>query len=292
MVETNIPLAVMCSILYAVILNLSKGVQKYGIAGLSLETIKRWKERPELKRNFKIWLIGSLGTVVSVIFQFVGQLFVPEGNSSFLPAFSGVGLMALVIFSYFMLKEKIRAPEIIGTIIILISTVIYGLSARDAGIEVETDYVLFFYVALIPLIMLFVIGIISVKHNHKGHAIIWGTIAGFFAGLAIPLSQTSIISGGGLGGALGTWDLYLAIVLGQLAFIFTQYGFAHGQATIVVTLYNTLMLGVPVIIDIVVLQQQMGPIELLMLLFIGIGVILLTAFRHETTLNPDELKIK
>ena len=87
MTNINLTLAIVFALLYNIILFVSKGVQKYGIEGLSIETVKQWKQRPELKRNFLIWGAGSLGTIVATIFQAVAQPFTP--NSSFFACFLG-----------------------------------------------------------------------------------------------------------------------------------------------------------------------------------------------------------
>ncbi len=190
--------------------------------------------------------------------------------------------MCLVIFSYYFLHEKIKRIEVVGIILVIITTITFGFVAEDIP-AVSVDYGTLIIFVITVLGTLFLIGIWSICHNYKGHAIIWGAIAGFFSGLGIALSQTAAISGDRtILGMLLTPDLWIAFMTGQGAFWFTQYGFKHGNATVVATLYNTLMLGVPVIVDILVLKQQLPFIQILMLIGIGIGVVLLTAFRQDS----------
>ncbi len=277
--DMDLVVATILALLSTIILNISKGIQKWGIEGLSLETLKKWRERPELKKRFYAWGIGSLGTIPPAILTVVAQLFTDK--SSYVAAFSGIGLMCLVIFSYFVLKEEIRLPEKVGSAIVVIATLIFGITSEEPTAAPNIDYGFFAMITLIPLAGLFCLGWVSIHHGYKGHAIIWGAVAGFFAGLGIALSQTAVTSGGReVAGTLLRPDLYIALGTGQGAFWFTQYGFKHGQASIVVTLYNTLSIAVPVIVDLTVLGRVVGTIPLIMLACIGAGVVLLTAFRR------------
>lgn len=278
MSEVNLPIAIVFAILYTLTLNISKGIQKYGIGGLSVETIKKWREKPELKKNFIIWLIGSIGTAIAALFQLSAQPYTP--NASFVPAFSGIGLMGLVIFSHFLLNEKAKIPEIVGTIIIIIATLIFGLVAEDKP-SVEVDYLNLILIFIIPIVILFGIAYISGKNDHRGHAIIWGTIAGICAGFSIALSHTAAIEGEReFLGMVITFNMLFSLITAQGSFWFTQVGFKHGHATSVVTMYSTLSLAVPILIDFFVLDYVIPGLQLIMMVVIGIGVVLLTAFRE------------
>jgi drug/metabolite transporter (DMT)-like permease len=279
----NLPLAILFALLFTLTLNLSKGIQKYGIAGLSIELIKNWKEHPELRRNFIFWTVGSTGTAVASVFQILAQPYAP--SSSFVPAFSGIGLMALVLFSYFILKENIRWPEIIGSIVIVIATLLFGLAADEKPTG-SIDYGLLGLIFLIPFLVLIIAALWSRSNQRKGHAIIWGAMAGFFSGFSIALSHTAAIEGErNLWSMLLTINLLLSIVNAQGAFWFTQYGFKYGHASIVVTFYSTFSLIFPILIDIIALDYAIPPFQLLMLALIGVGVILLTAFRKDADIE-------
>ncbi|MCP4761807.1 MAG: hypothetical protein GY870_08495 [archaeon] len=282
----NLILAVIFSITYAITLNLSKGIQKWGIEGVSVEVLKTGKEDPVIRKKFIAWLIGSMGTGVALLFLFVAQNFAPF--SSFVPAFMGIGLLSLIVFSYYILHEKIGISEIIGTIIIMIATLIFGLFQETSNEDYELNFELFFLSTVIPLSILFFLGFWSSKHNFKGHEFIWGSLAGFFAGIGNVFANIADI-GEGIN-SFGISMVFFTLLSGQGAFWFTQYGFKHGQASIVVTLYNTLMLLIPIFIDIVVLGFDIPPMQLLMLIFICSGVILLTAFRKNPT-KVDEKQI-
>jgi multidrug transporter EmrE-like cation transporter len=279
MTEINLTLAIILSLSYTIVLNLSKGIQKYGIEGLSLDTLKKWRSHPELKSKFLSWLIGSAGTVVAAALLLAAQPYVP--NSSFPVAFSGIGLMSLVIFSYFILNEGIKAIEIIGTVIILIATLFFGINSGTKT-AYEVNYGIFIAMGSISLGAMLLIGLWSIRHNYRGHAVIWGTMAGLCAGIGVASAQTAAISGNReFLTMIAQPDIWIALVMGNGAFWFTQYGFKHGHATIVVTLYNALTLIVPVIIDIFVLHHDFPATQLVMLFFIGAGVVMLSAFREE-----------
>jgi drug/metabolite transporter (DMT)-like permease len=289
MVDMNLLYATLFGLAYNVTLNLSKGVQKWGIEGLSVDTLKQWKQRPELKKKFYAWGIGSIGTIVAVVFQVVAQFFTDK--SSYIAAFGGIGLMCLVIFSYYALHEQIKTPEKVGCVVVVVATLLFGITVEAPTPSTGIDYTLLIVVSVITLGILFLLGFISVRHGYKGHAVIWGAIAGYFSGLGIALSQTAVTSGGRtVTGTLLTPDVWIALLTGVAAFSFTQYGFMHGHASVVVTLYNTLALIVPVIVDLFVLNRVISIFPLLMLACIGVGVVLLTAFREDASFMMGEKK--
>jgi len=163
--------------------------------------------------------------------------------------------------------------------------VMYGLTANESA-ATSVDYLRFLYLVVIILVIGFSIGFWSIKHGYKGHAVIWGSIAGFFSGLGISLSQTAAVSGDrDIFAMIFTLDFMLAILTGNGAFWFTQYGVKRGQATIVVTFYNVFMLITPILVDYFVLGSSIPPLQFGVLGLIGIGIVLLTAFRKPTTMT-------
>ncbi len=288
----SIPLAILFAILYTTTVHLSKGIQKYGIAGLSLETIKQWKTKPEYKKNFSIWLIGSIGTIFGAVFQFFAQQYAP--NSSFVPAFTGIGLLSLVIFCHFVLDERIKRIEYLGTIIIVFATFGFTFVALDVPSE-SIDYGMIVISLAIPLAILCALGYWSAKNDHKGHAVIWGSVSGLFSGFAIVMAHTAAIEGQrNFIDMLLTFNILFAIICSQGAFWFTQVGFKHGQASIVVTMFSSLSIGIPIIMDYVALDYTIPPLQLILLICIAVGVVLLTAFRKPpgAEISPAELPPK
>ncbi len=277
MIEINIPVAITFALLYNIIQNLSKGLQKYAIDGASLEYLREKNKDPEHRKKFRLWMWGTIGTIGSNAFLVMAQPFAP--HSSFSVAFGGFGLLSLVVYSHFKLNENIRTPEILGALIILVATFLFGIFVEDTK-PIGIKYNILSTISLTLLGVLIILALISRNSGYRGHEFVWGIISGFFGGMGAVLLQTSAISSGrDYGSMTKTWDLWIALLCAFLAFASTQYGFKHGNATIIVTIYNAISLLVPIIMDIYVLEKEIPAFQLVMLGFIGFGTILLTAFR-------------
>ncbi|MCP4760564.1 MAG: hypothetical protein GY870_02210 [archaeon] len=286
----NLLIATILGLTSSIFLSISKGLQKFGIEGISLKILKEGRKKPELRRKFWIWMIGTIGCNIAAIIFVIAQPFAP--NASYVSAFSGIGLSSLIIFSYYVLKEKIKKPEIIGLIIIVIATFIFGTTTSEESAG-EPNYGILIILAIVPTIIIILLGFWSKNHNHKAHAVIWGSFAGLCAGISTALFHTSAVSADrGLLAMLITIDFWIATSVDSGSFIFTQWGFKYGQASIVVTMYNTMSIVFPIIVDIFVFQAHLNPITLAMFGCIIVGVVLLTAFREESSFSPESTEIQ
>ena len=122
---------------------------------------------------------------------------------------------------------------------------------------------------------------------------IWGFSFGFMAGsvngIAALLVKVAALSSGSM--ALveqlqGPW-LYIAMLFGIFATIFTQIGFWRDRALIVVPTYTSLTMMVPAVMEYFVFGFSLSTIQYISLGTIVAGVIILCSGASEAVLSGD-----
>ena len=103
---------VIIGIIAYVMLYLGKGIQKYAIEGLKIDkSIK--------SKHSGIWMFGLVLTTTYMFIQWLALLFAPV---NIITPLNGIGLIVLLLFSYYKLHEEIYKIQIIGVILIIIGT--------------------------------------------------------------------------------------------------------------------------------------------------------------------------
>ena len=77
---------------------LGKGIQKYAIEGYKGDKVK------VKSKNTGWWIFGTALTTLNMFLHWIALLFAPI---NIIAPLEGLGLVVLIIFSYFVLKEKI-----------------------------------------------------------------------------------------------------------------------------------------------------------------------------------------
>ena len=86
-----------------ILLYIGKGIQKYAITGLQTDkTVK--------SKHSGIWIFGTVLTISFMGLQWVA-LAVFHANVNIIAPLEGVGLISLLVFSFFVLKERLSKLE-------------------------------------------------------------------------------------------------------------------------------------------------------------------------------------
>ncbi|MFX0090640.1 MAG: hypothetical protein ACFFBD_02665 [Candidatus Hodarchaeota archaeon] len=258
----NIPLlAMLFGIISTTQLHLAKSMERQGIE--TFEQIKaklklKGAENENIESNLKKPIIYSIGLIMNntiFIWQMLGTSF---GLASHYTSMFGLGLVALMIYSSKILKERITRTEYIGAAVLIFGTLILGLeNINQQNIDRTTlnttSAVLFFIIFII-------VGIITTRIAlRKNIPLITGILFGFFAGgcgcLDPVFKEVGLTFGGGSGPLpihLIGWIIYLSsFVIGFLGFAFTQWGFARkAKASVLVPAYNSIYVTLPIILQI------------------------------------------
>ncbi len=270
--EYNLVLGIFIGILASVCLNLGKGVQRIGAETLGKDIIKKWKENPEDKRKIIVWLVGTLMTALAAVLQFAAAFFLDR--SSTLVALSGVGILAVVLFSIYVIHERLNKVQIAGIATIIVGTTLLGLDYTDVPMSPPNcDFLVY---AVIVTCVATALVVLVVKKN-KWHGIVYGSIAGLFNGFSAITSLFSVETGGRdlVNSLLNPWFL-ISIALGQGAFWVTQYAFKKGgSASLVVPAMSSFLIVVPFINDTIIYHIPMGIFQVLAFALNIAGIIML-----------------
>jgi len=300
-------LAILFGSLSYAMLNIGMGLQKKGAAELpEIEDQGFFKNLKNFLTN-KYWLIGFLLVNVQWIIFLIA---VEIGQLSIVTPMMGVGLIVLVIFSVFYLKEKISAKEIIAIISIIIGVVILGATSVNEPTEYSLDdinelfntegTIIFLVCATVLMILLVVFSIIR---KFALADIMFGIAAGIASGIGV------IFTKGFTGGldlnhlwislkasiVLWEWWLYLGLLLtyNLISTIFPQIGFQKGKAVVVTPLFAIAALLTPIFGGIIIFSEWDGiaqgilAAKIIALILILVGVILLSLYSTRSKSGED-----
>ncbi|TFF93848.1 MAG: hypothetical protein EU544_05285, partial [Promethearchaeota archaeon] len=157
------------------VLHLAKAMERHGI-----EIFSRDKTLKEKGKKPLIYIVGLVLNNMVFIWQFLGLTF---SSAAVFSSVFGVGLVVLMLYSYFILHEEISRPELIGAILIIIGTTMVGvLYIIEPPVQENLIYNNFFTLLIIIALISLVLITISVKAG-IGVAFIFGAIAGTFGGM-------------------------------------------------------------------------------------------------------------
>lgn len=266
----EIIIGISIGIIAYVMLNLGKGIQKMAIEGYKVDkTIK--------SKNSGVWIVGTVLTSLYMFIQWIALFFAPV---NIIAPLEGIGLIVLIIISYFVLDEYITFTEGLGILLIIIG-VIFATAFKPQGVEV-TSGIFEPFLFIIILSALFgiegVLIVFSRLQNDKGAGFILGTTAGTLMAFQTVSKRITAIP-----------NLSLTIIFGILTLVFavftllmTQLAFAKSKANRVVPCFTSASISLSILIGVVALQEQIILIQIIGIVVVVAGVIVLTAFRKES----------
>jgi multidrug transporter EmrE-like cation transporter len=248
-----------------------------------------------------IWLLGFILATAS---WYVSIPAINMAPLSLLSPLMGVGLIILVLVSYFYLKEPVSKKEIVGMLLIIVGLIILGVTATN----INSTYTLatvnnifvgannLIYTALILGIIFFLI-VFPRMRKYKWADVCFGLAAGMMMGIGT--LYTKFFDGGfsDLIGMLTSWQWYiyvLFLLFGNVyGTVIQQMGFQHGKAIIVAPLVTIFSLLISTFGGLIVFQEWAGidaptlTLKVISLVTIVIGVAILSFLRTGTT-TPKE----
>lgn len=251
-------------------LYLGKGIQKYAINGLQADrTVK--------SKHSGIWIFGCVLTVLAMFVQWAALKFAPINT---IASLEGMGLIVLLVFSFYVLKESISKIEIKGVILIIIGTALVALfntNASDVAVAFLRLDMLPYCVALVvvELILIF----ISKSNGYKYGGLAIGFTAGTFMAFQTLSKRLSFLQDYQLVFSV------LVIVLAGLTFLFTQFGFTKAKANQVLPCFASASVIIATLAGMLVLNEALIPVQLVGIIGVVVGVIFLTAYKKE---NPEK----
>lgn len=303
-------LAILLGSLSYAMLNVGMCLQKKGAAELpEIEDQGFFKNLKNFLTN-KFWLIGFL----LVNLQWIAfSIAVDIGDLSVVTPMMGVGLIVLVLFSVFYLKEQITVKEIIAIVVIIIGVVILGATNTNETIEYTIDNInsllltngaIIFLVCATAIMILLVV--FSVIRKFALADIMFGIAAGIASGIGVIFTK-GFMGGLDLGNlwqslktsvVLWQWWLYLGLLLTYniISTIFPQIGFQKGKAVVVTPLFAIAALVTPIFGGIIIFSEwsNIPPgiliAKIIALVLILVGVSLLSLYSTRSKSGADQVE--
>ena len=256
------------------VLNIAQAGQKLGL-GLM---------RRNPRRGALLWVGSLLGTSVAAL---IGWVAVSIGSVALVGAMAGAGLGSLALFSFLVLKEKIRALELVGIALMAGSAVLIGLFQRDLPLGEPSLRRLFPYLACLCAAALLAWVVLRRRSRVVGPVI--AGFAGVLGGF-VPLFQKVSTSMAGRGTSFvaaalkpGHWAYAVAnpftllwILLSIVSMAVIQFAYRHERAVRLIPYFTSCTILVPVFGGVLVFQERLQAVQWAGVVLILIGLLLLT----------------
>ncbi|MEJ2212145.1 MAG: hypothetical protein P8129_24380 [Anaerolineae bacterium] len=268
--------------------HLAKALERQGIETWDLIRAKLRRDEHQVEGSAHKPAIYIIGLVLNNTTFLYHLLVAPLGGTTALyTSMFGMGLIALLLWSRLVLKEKLGRLELAGALAILAGTLITGLDGvarpqadmgrMDLGHTAAAGVLL-----LLTCLVLMVAGLRSGRPDPIGLS--FGLAAGAAGALDPFFKAVGQTAGGGAlaPGSAGGWVLMaVSFPIGAAAMLITQWGFyRRARANILVPAYNCGYVAVPVILQALLLPgYALYPATLLGLVLIAAGFICLRGFR-------------
>ena len=256
------------------VLNISQAGQKLGLALM----------RRDRRRGALLWIGSLLGTTVAAL---LGWVAVTIGRVALVGAMAGSGLASLAVFSFLVLKEKIRVRELAGIALMAVSAVLIGLFQRELPPVEPSLRRLFLYLGVLCAAAL------TAWLALRGRSRVVGPVIAGFSGVLggfVPLFQK--VSGSSAGRASsfvayvleeGHWAHALVnpftllwILLSIVSMVVIQFAYRHERAVRLIPYFTFCMILVPVLGGVLALGDRLRAIQWVGVALILTGLMLLT----------------
>lgn len=266
-VDVRILIGLVIGMLAYSMLYLGKGIQKYAIEGYKADKVK------VKSKNTGWWIFGTVLTALNMFIHWFALLFAPI---NIIAPLEGIGLIVLIVFSFYVLKERITKVQIYGIISIILGTILVTFFNINTGEIVFADFNgTVFMISTIAIVAVeFSIALISKFKSKKFFGLSLAIIAGTFMAIqtltkritAIPNSMIILIF---------TITTFLMSVL---TLVFTQIAFSKANANVVIPLFTSLSIILAIALGVLSLNESLVILQYPGILIIVFGVILLTGF--------------
>ncbi len=250
-------LSIIITFLGSSINSISQAVQKIGLDTLRLN---KYKGRA-------IWIFGTcLMAATPFIFMYATSL----GGVSLVGAMSGTGLAALILFSHFVMKEKITANELAGVVLILGASVLLGVFSRGEAVKSVIN-LLSLYIYLAAVVTVYTVIIISFREGKITGSVLGG-FAGSLAGFITLFQKVTTSNPLNAPSVFANPFLYTWLFIGAVSFIILQFSYTKGRAIRIIPFFAANSIVIPVIGGVVCFKESLNFFQWLGVFLIVIGV--------------------
>ncbi len=216
-----------------------------------------------LIRNMK-WMAGLLLTMISIVFYFIALIWAPLIA---IAPLTGIGLIFLILYAHGKAKERFSLAEILAIIGIVVSisvsSYISSLYLTKLNLDDWKAYINTYESYIFIVVILFIgvtMPIYSIIRNMHLSPITFGVFSGIASGLQTVVMKGLVLY---LTATVSISSNILKIVLYIILFLLTalsstgglQMAFREGRISTTMSLYNGLMVIVPIMFGGIVLGE-------------------------------------
>ena len=260
---TNIPLVLLLGIISTIQTHLAKALERQGIEVFEQIKAKLQRSGQPVEGGLKKPVIYTIGVALNNTLFIWATLAQPYGPPALFSSMFGVGLVFLMVYAAAVLKERITRREMAGAAAIVLGTLAIGyenIARADTMDRFTMDLdALFLALGIWLVLSLAFVVTASRSRDLRLIALALGLLAGGFGSLDPFFKGVGQNYGGPSGflpsNAIGTVIFSASFVIGFLAFVVTQIGFAKKvRASLLVPAYNAAFIGLPVLWQVLLLQ--------------------------------------
>ncbi len=252
---TDIPLVLLLGLLSTIQTHLAKALERQGIEIFEQIKAKLQKNCEPVEGGPKKPVIYTIGLILNNTLFIWSTLAQPHGPPALFTSMFGMGLVFLMAYAAFVLKEKISRRELFGAAAIVSGTLFVGIENifRPEADRFTMDLPGMLIALGIWLTLSLVLVFTSYRtSNLRLIAFTIGSLAGglgsldpFFKGIGQNYGgQSGLLPSN----AVGTVFFVSSFFIGFLAFVVTQFGFARKvRASLLVPAYNAAFIGLPIV---------------------------------------------
>ncbi len=252
-------------------MNVGKGIQK-----MKVHVLKTGRKitAPENRKDFSIWLLGVCMTGAAGFLFTQAMKMTP--NPSVISSLNGIGLIGLALFSMFVLKEKVGLREWFAVLMIISGTALFQYFNKSG--EATSEYTMGMLLIVLAAVTVISAGLIIVTRMlNRGQAYVFAGIAGTCLGvMMIFFDMASADNTKSFAQIVFSLPFFIGFMIGNGAFLMTNLAFFHGTGIVIVPTVNSVLIIVPMIMEIFLLKVVLNPIQYVGAAIIIVGVILIT----------------
>jgi multidrug transporter EmrE-like cation transporter len=268
--KVELALGVLFGLVAYITLYIGKGVQKYAIEGFK-------EDRTIKSKHSGIWIFGTVLTASFVFIQMV-PLTVFHTPMNLIAPLEGMGLVSLLFFSFFVLKESISKTEILSVILIIAGTVLINIVAKEPVELIKPDFNRnSFLIAFGILLFLSIpLNIFAFRKPSNLIGILLGFNAGCFMAFQTLAKRIMDI------GELALIFTFVMFAFATVTLAITQFAFTMARANVVVPSFATASIILTIILGVFVIDESIVTIQIAGIVCIVLGIIFMNLFQKSS----------
>jgi multidrug transporter EmrE-like cation transporter len=267
-VKVELFLGVFIGLIAYITLYIGKGIQKYAIEGFK-------EDRTIKSKHSGIWIFGTILTALFVFIQMI-PLTVFHTPMNLIAPLEGVGLVCLLFFSFFVLKESISKTEVLSVVLIIAGTILINIATKDPVELIQADFNRNSFLIAFGILMFFSTPLVIIGFLKPSNVI--GIMLGLNAGcfMAFQTLAKRIID-------IGDLALIFTFVMFAFATVtltLTQFAFTMARANVVVPSFATASIILTIVLGIFVIGETIVLVQIIGIVCIILGIIVMNLFQQ------------